>query len=122
MKVTATFDTWAWLEYFAATKRGEPVRDFVDGSEEICTSALSLLEIKAKYLREGKPFNERIEFIARRSRIVGLDKEIALAAADHCANGLHTSDAIIYATAQSCRSTLLTGDEHFKSRPGVRML
>jgi len=120
--VTTTFDTWAWFEYFAATKRGERARQILETSDEVCTASLSLLELKAKYLREGKPFEDRLEFICKRSRVVDLSKEIALAAAEHKQKGLHTSDAIIYATSQAVRSTLLTGDKHFRGLAGVEML
>ncbi|MEK6923869.1 MAG: PIN domain-containing protein [Candidatus Micrarchaeota archaeon] len=120
--MTVTFDTWAWLEYFAASKRSERVKQVVEASDEICTSAISLLEIKAKFAREKQPYDEFLAFVCRRSRIVDVDKGIALDAAGHCERGLHTVDAVIYATAQSVRSTLLTGDVHFKGLPGVEML
>jgi len=120
--VTTTFDSWAWIEHFAGTANAQDTRKLLGSSEEICTPALCLLEIKAKFIREKKPFQAWIDFICMRSRIVDLNKEIALKAAEYKAEGLHTSDAIVYATAQAVQSTLLTGDEHFKKLPDVRLL
>ena len=120
--MTTTIDTWAWMEYFNGSQAGQRVKQLVEGSEEICTPSLVLLEFKAKYLREKKPFEERVGFICKRTRIVPLSKEIALAAAEYKLKGLHASDAIIYATARAVNSTLLTGDKHFTGMEHVEML
>lgn len=122
MKVTVTLDSSAWIEYFAGSAKGEKIKAVVESLEEICTSALSLLEIKAKYAREEKPFEATIGFLQKRSRIVSLTDELALKAADFKAKGLHTSDSIIYATAQATHSLLLTCDAHFKNFENVEML
>lgn len=121
MRVTTTFDSWAWVEYFQGSKAGKRVEEIIQASEELCTPSLALLEIKAKYLREEKPYQERIDFICQRSRIVSMDKEIALKAAEY-REKLHTSDSIIYATSRVNKSKLLTGDPHFKNMPEVELL
>lgn len=120
--MTVSFDTWTWLEYFTGSKRGERARQLVQSSEEICTSALSLTELKSKFMREKRPYEEHLNFVIKRSRIVPLSAEIALQAADYMARGLHTSDAVIYATSQSARTVLLTGDKDLAKYPDVEML
>ncbi len=120
--MTTTIDSWAWVEYFKGSKGGEVLEQLLNTTEELCTPSLALLEIKAKYLKENKPFQQNIEFITERTRVVDLTKEIALKAAEFKARGLHTSDAIIYATAQATNSTLLTGDAHFKNFPDVKII
>lgn len=125
MKVTTTIDSWAWMEYFAGSDKGLVLgRLLEDPTEQVNTPTFVLLEIKSKYLKEKKQnVQSRLDFIAQRSVIVPLTTEIALIAAEFKAKGtLHTSDAIIYATAQWANSELLTGDPHFQGLNGVRML
>lgn len=56
-------------------------------------------------------------------RIVPLDTQIALAAADlRARHRLATGDAIIYATALAQDAELLTCDAHFEGLEGVRYL
>jgi predicted nucleic acid-binding protein len=121
--MTVTFDTSAWIEYFLGSDIGQLPRSYVDGDEPIATSAISLMEIKDKYVREGRSWKDRVAFIASRSEIVPLDEKLALAAADvkHSLR-LHTTDSIIYATAQAAGSKLLTKDSHFKGMKNVVML
>ncbi|NYZ77839.1 type II toxin-antitoxin system VapC family toxin [Candidatus Micrarchaeota archaeon] len=121
--MTVTFDSYAWIEYFSGSKKGEKVKEIIDGSGAILTPSVCLLEIKAKYLREGKEHAGRIEFICFRSKIVELNKEIALRAADEKNDKkLHAADAIVYATAMQNNSILLTGDQHLKNLEGVDFL
>ena len=53
MNMTVTFDSSAWIEYFAGTKLGLKVKDIVDREEFIYTPSIGLLEIKHKYQREN---------------------------------------------------------------------
>ena len=58
----------------------------------------------------------------RPARVVLLDTEIALAAAEACrAHKLVTADAIVFATARARGAALLTCDTHFKDLPGVTL-
>ena len=116
-------DSFAWIEYFMGSRRGARVRDYVEGAEPLYTPSICLTEIKSRYLRDGKDPTTRIGLIVERSFIVSLDEEIALLAADVKQRyGLHTVDAIIYATAQVKNLTLVTGDLHFKNLPNVEIL
>jgi predicted nucleic acid-binding protein len=64
-----------------------------------------------------------LELIIERSFIIPLDTEIALEAAEIKQKyKLHTVDAIIYATSQHKRLTLVTGDAHFKGLPNVEII
>ena len=56
-------------------------------------------------------------------KVVPLDTEIALAAADACrSHKLASADAIIFATARAQGATLLTCDTHFDGLPGVTLV
>jgi predicted nucleic acid-binding protein len=118
-----TLDSSAWIEYFSGSELGEIARSYIDSEDDIVTSAISLMEIKAKYQREKKPWKDRIRFVIERSNIVDVDSTVALAAAEiRTDSGLHSSDAMIYATATLTKSKLLTKDGHFKELSNVVML
>lgn len=121
--MTVTFDSYAWVEYFSGSAKGSKVKELVDGSEQIFSPALSLAEIKSKYLRDKKPFEDRMEFIMFRSSVVNMTAEIALLAADLMQReALHLADAAIYATALHTGTKLLTGDRHLKGKENVIFL
>ena len=121
--MTVTFESSAWIEYFAGSKPGLDVREFVSSNEIIYTPSIDLLEIKNKYLMENKKWKKRIEFICDRSLIIDLNTEISLLAAEFKKKfNLYSIDAIIYATAQIMKSTLLTKDNHFKNLKDVIIL
>ncbi len=120
MSMTVTFDSSAWIEYFSGSKKGEYVKKILDGNETILTPAICLLEIKNKYLQEGQHYKERVEFICQNSSIIEINKEICLLGADiKHKHKLYSIDDIIYATAQFYKSTLLTGDSHFKELKNI---
>jgi len=118
-----TFDSYAWIEYFAGTDKGRSVRSYVEGNDPLFTPSVCLTEIKAKYLREGKDPSERIGFILDRGPIIALDEEIALKAAEFKIHfKLHTIDALIYSAAKSKETILVTGDRHFKGLKDIEFL
>jgi len=121
--MTVTFDSSAWIEYFAGSGKGRIVKKIVDGNENVFTPSICLMEIKSKYVREGYEFQDRIDFICSRSSIIDITKEIALMGAEmNNKHKLYTVDALIYAASQMQKSTLLTGDSHFKDLKNVKLL
>ncbi|MEK6837856.1 MAG: hypothetical protein AABX69_04335, partial [Nanoarchaeota archaeon] len=50
--VMVVFDTSAWIEYFAGSKKGLKVGNYVDSAQEIFTPSVCLAEFKLKYARE----------------------------------------------------------------------
>ena len=123
MNMIVTFDSSAWIEYFAGTVKGEKVKKYLDENANIFTPSICLMEIKNKYLREGHKYNERIEFICNISSIIDISKEVALKGAEiKNKHGLYTVDAVIYAASQMKNSTLLTGDHHFEKLKNVEIL
>lgn len=121
--MTVTFDSSAWIEYFRGSTSGKTVKKIVDSTENVFTPSICLMEIKNKYLREEHEFEERIDFICGRSSIIDIDKDISLKGADiKDMYKLYTIDAVVYAAAQLQKSTLLTGDSHFKDLEDVEIL
>jgi predicted nucleic acid-binding protein len=123
MSMTVTFDSSAWIEYFSGSKLGQLVKEYIDKQETIYTPSIALLEIKNKYQRENRKWKSRIDFIYEQSSIIDLDHKIALLGADmKKEHGLYSIDAIIYASARSIKSKLLTKDRHFKGLKNVIIL
>ena len=116
-------DSFAWIEYFIGSKRGNKVREYIEREGPLYTPVICLTEIKHRYLREEKDPTSRINLILDRSLIIAIDKNVALAAADIKQKyKLHTIDALIYASSQLKKLTLVTGDQHFQGLPNVEII
>lgn len=115
-------DTFAWVEYFQGTRRGEGVRDLVTGDGVLYSCPIVLAEITSKYERLLGPDHARrhSEFIAERCVIIEHTREIGVEAGRihagmkqaHSDFGL--ADAFILASARARGQRVLTGDPHFR--------
>ena len=112
-------DTFAWIEYFAGTSRGEKAKPFIESGEAV-TPALVVAEFTDKYLREGMDPGERLKFIRAKTMILSLDDETAEAAGRISAErrpkvkGWGLVDSCVLAAARARRSRVVTGDSHFR--------
>lgn len=123
MNMIVTFDSSAWIEYFAGSSKGEKAKKYIDENANIFTPSICLMELKNKYIREGHKYQDRIEFICNISTIIDITREVALMGAEiKNKHDLYTVDAVIYAASQLKKSTLLTGDHHFKGLSNVELL
>ncbi len=124
--MSIVFDSFAWIEYFSGAPKGKEVEGVLKSGELIYTPAICLTEIKNRFSRanfDSAEIEKFISFALRHSMILPIDEHIALSAADLIKKmGLHTVDAIIYASALSVEGRLLTGDAHFKNVPNVEFL
>ena len=111
-------DNFAWIEYFAGTRRGERVKPFIDGGEAI-TPALVVAEFTDKYVREGLEPEQRLRFIRTKTTIAPLDDELAETAGRISAERKRKIkrwglvDSCVLATARARGLKVVTGDEHF---------
>jgi len=121
-----TFDSYAWLEYFLAGRKSQEVKEIIDSKEEISTPAIVLSELKVRLVKDKineKQIGEIIEFVILRSKVININKEISLFAADYKIKlNLYLIDALVYASALSVNSELLTGDQHLKGLEKVKFL
>ena len=125
------YDTYAWIEYFRGSRKGERVRALLRRGG--FTPSIVLAEIARKYMREGYAVDEvrkRLLFIETRTRIVPIDTELSLRAAKTYLelyeyakkNRLRTpslADAVVYAAALTLGEELVTGDRLFKDLSNV---
>ncbi|MGD0643603.1 MAG: type II toxin-antitoxin system VapC family toxin [Candidatus Bathyarchaeia archaeon] len=131
MSCNYIIDTYAWIEYFKASKMGEAAKEFIE-SENSVTPTIVVSEISRKLRKDIELGNEtregrlrRLEFIRATSRIVDLDFEIAIEAGGGSedlkveAKGWGLADSIVLCTARSLNGKVVTGDEHFRHLENV---
>jgi predicted nucleic acid-binding protein len=112
-------DTFAWIEYFGGTEKGDNAKQYIESGEAI-TPTIVVAELTDKYLRERMNPKERLNFVRTKSTILPLDDEIAEVAGRISAerrprvNGWGLVDSIVLATARARGLKVVTGDEHFR--------
>jgi predicted nucleic acid-binding protein len=120
-------DTFAWIEYFAGSERGQRVRQYVESGEAI-TPSIVIAEFTDKYEREGMSTKERLTFIRGKSTISALDDDVAEAAGKISAQrrtkvkGWGLVDSVVLATARAKGVRVVTGDEHFRDLTDAVMI
>ena len=120
-------DTFAWIEYFAGSARGEKAKPFIEKGDAI-TPALVIAEFTDKYVREGKDPTERLKFMRTKTMIMPLDDETAEAAGRIRAErkpkvkGWGLVDSCVLATARARRTKVVTGDTHFEGLTDAIMI
>ncbi len=116
-------DSFAWIEYLSGSQRGTKVKRYVEGGESLYTPSVCLTEVKTRYLKDSRDPADSLNFVMERSFVLPLTQEIALLAADVKQRyGLHTVDALVYATGESRNIVVVTGDQHFKNLPNVEII
>ena len=126
MSYNFIIDTFAWIEYFKASKMGEFAKEYIE-SENSVTPTIVVSEISRKLRKDIEIGNEtregrirRLEFIRSTSRIVDLDFETAVEAGEinekfkDKAKGWGLADSIILCTALGLKGKVVTGDDHFR--------
>lgn len=98
-------------------------------SDRASTSALTLGELREKYLRQKWDWFERdLAFIINRTQVVPLDRELAVRAGElnhtrkEVVREWGMADSVVLATAKSASAKVVTGDAHFRDLPDVIMI
>jgi predicted nucleic acid-binding protein len=131
MSCNFIIDTYAWIEYFKASRTGEAAKEYIE-SERAITPTIVVAEISRKLLKDIGLGNEtregrlsRLEFIRATSRVVELDFETAVEAGEtnealrDQAKGWGLADSIILCIVRSLNGKVVTGDEHFRDLDDV---
>mgnify|MGYP001030019613 CR=1 FL=1 len=116
---TYVIDSFAWFEYFSGSTAGARAKPFIESSRGI-TPTIVIAELSEKYRREELAFDEDLNFIISRTRVIPLDTGIAekAGALSHERKrkvkrwGL--ADSIVLATARKHEAKIVTGDKHFR--------
>lgn len=121
------YDTFAWIELFKDTQVGRRVAQLMK-QDQPATAMPSLSELASWALKNGLDAGKVVDKAAYASNIVEFDMEAAQLAGElhfkykKIESGWGMVDSMIYATALSYGLQLVTGDPHFKGKPGVVFL
>ena len=121
-----SIDSYGWIERFGGGAKQGPYNRVIDSvaPDQILTSVVTVYEVykKSKAMRGEHAALENVAALGH-TQLVPVDQEIALAAADFSLEqGLHFSDALIYATARRYHAELYTSDPALRPLPGVRFV
>lgn len=121
-----SIDSYGWIERFGGGPKQVPYNEVIDHTppERILTSVVTVYEVykKVKAMRGEHAALEDVAALGH-TRLVPVDQEVALAAADYSLEfGLHFADALIYATARRFHAELFSSDPALKGLPGVRFV
>ena len=117
-------DTSAWIEWLIGSRTGEELAGHLPDRSEWLVPTIVQLELTKWLTREvGEDKADQVIAFTQVCRVVPLDTEIALSAAEACReHKLATADAIIFASARAQGATVLTCDAHFQGLPGTRLV
>ena len=114
-------DSSIWIEIFGGTDLGRQHLPLISTPQDIVVPTIVQYEI-FKWLARVRTADDadRAMTFTKDCQVVELTTAIAVLAADLASeHKLHTTDAIIYATAQLHNASLITSDAHFKDLSGV---
>jgi predicted nucleic acid-binding protein len=102
----------------------EKVAEHLPEQAEWLVPTLVQLELANWLTREvGEDKADQVIAFTQVCRVVPLETEVALAAAEACrTHRLATTEAIVFATARAHDAMLLTTDSHFDGLPGVLLI
>lgn len=114
-------DSWAWIEYFYGSQRGNKVKEIIEGEGPIYCTTMAIAEVTSKLKRRGLDEQRGRQTMLSNALIVPLDETQA-----HEAGQIHSemrktvpdfgmADAIILAAARKLKAKVVTGDPHFKN-------
>ena len=112
-------DSFAWVEYFLGSKRGEKVKGFIE-SEKCVTPTIVITELSAKYSNDKTDFTDKLKFMKFNTKVISLTDDIAEHAGKiktgqrKIKKDFGLADSIIYATALLHNAKIISGDPHFE--------
>ena len=119
MTRTVFFDTYTWIEHLDGNLNVSSAMH----DAEMISSPIVLYEVFSKYLAiDEKKAAEMVGWVQAKSRLVNVDKYIALRAAQlRKKYKFSMADSIILSTAIQEKAELVTGDPHFKNVTEVKI-
>ncbi len=117
-------DSYAWIEYFMGSKKGEKVVELLENKNyEFLTLECCLAEIKTWSIRNGQDFDKLYPIIRSNSTVIRVIEQDWILAAEiriGCqkkGKDLGLIDACILAVQNRLSTQVLSGDKHFKDMP-----
>ena len=113
------FDTYAWIEYFQGTEKGDRIRILLKNNE-CFTSLISIAEISNWIENKNMNRGKIMKVVKESSKMIELDEEILEIAGiikkekRKTIKDMGLIDSIIIATSRKYGLKILTGDPHFQ--------
>lgn len=117
-------DTWAWIEFYDGSEKGEEVYRLLESDEKIHTSVITLAELSDNFQRGNFSTDHNWEelevFIRTNTDLTELNPKIASRAGEIKDRkrkefpDFGLMDGIILATAEEKNLELVSGDPHLK--------
>ncbi len=113
-------DSSGWIEHLTNGPQADAHEEYLSAPDLLIPTVV-LYEVYKFMKREvSEQDATAVAGRLRAGRVVPLDEELALEAADlSLQHGLAMADAVVYATARRYDATLVTSDENFAALPGV---
>jgi len=119
-------DSYGWIEYFTDGPLAKKYASFIEDADNDNTTIPAVVVYEVyKRLKRERGEQVALEAYAQltRTKIIPLDQETALNAADtSLATGLAMADAIVYSTAKAHSAELITSNSHLKDLEGVKFI
>jgi len=117
-------DSCGWIEYLADSSLAPKYEKYLQKPEEMITPSLVMYEVYKKVKKEkGEELALSVVAQMEKTKVVTLDEEIALLAADlSIGHLLPLADAVVYGTAMREKAKVVTSDSHFKDLDDVVFL
>jgi len=117
-------DSCGWIEYLADSSLAPQYEKYLQKPEEVITPSLVMYEVYKKIKKEkGEELALSVVAQMEKTKVVTLDEEIALLAADlSIGHLLPLADAVVYGTAMREKAKVVTSDSHFKNLDDVVFL
>ncbi len=115
-------DSSLWIEYLADGPLADEAEKHIEPLDTCIVPAMVVYELAKWSTRNFEPAKAAdVVSILTECAVIEMDVTVAAEAARlSLLHRLHTTDAIIYATAQVNEADLFTSDAHFKGLPGVQ--
>lgn len=114
-------DSSGWLEFFIGGPLAKEFETHLKHPQHVITPTIVLYEVY-KVIKRQRNEEEALAAIAQmgKSRVIPLTESIALTAADlSLSHNLAMADAIVYATALTERTNVITSDSDLEQLPHV---
>ena len=119
-------DTWAWIEFYTGSEKGEKIYNLLESNEKCYTSIISLAELSDNYhsgtLQSDHNWDEVKNFVESKTEIIKLDPETCGKAGKtkkeerQKHSDISLMDTIILTKAREKELKIITGDKHLQNR------
>ena len=117
-------DSSGWIEFASDGLLADRYAEYLEEPDRVLTPSIVVYEVYKRLKRDAsESIADAVLAHMGNTCVIPLDDQMAIQAAEaSLAHKLAMADAIVYATAQSHRATLITSDADFKNLPGVLYL